>query len=262
MNTQCERGSEQQRLLEAIWSDDPEIVAESGFDVQGIGIYRRNLLANAQRALSINYPTIFVLLDSDVSDYISHQFLKSSPPTQGDWAQWGATLASFIKTTDVGDEYPYLADCAALDWHVHCALHGIDQVFEQSTLQLLGNCEPEHIFIKFNHNVKLLETDYPITDIFQAHHGVDELQRTTAMKNAQAALSSSCIEQTVMIYRPEFQPKVAMLLADEAVFMRCLLSGQSLANALNLVSDSKQFSFENWLIKAIERNLIYYFKEN
>jgi hypothetical protein len=193
---------------------------------------------------------------------MTQQFFKSSPPTQGDWAQWGAALASFIETTDVGYEYPYLADCAALDWHVHCALHGIDQIFEQSSLQLLGNCEPEHIFVKFNHNVKLLETKYPITDIFQAHHDVDEQQRITSMNNAQKALAVAPKEQTVMIYRPEFQPKVTTLMAGEDVFMRCLISGQSLANALNLVSESKHFSFENWLMKAIERNLIYTFKEN
>lgn len=265
MNAQCESESvinQQQRLLEAIWSDDPETIAESGFGVQGIYIYRRNLLANAQRALSTSFPTIFELLDSDVSEHITQQFLKSSPPTQGDWAQWGAMLASFIKTTDVGYEYSYLADCAALDWHVHCALHGIDQTFEQSSLQLLGNCDPEHIIVKFNQNVKLLETRYPITDIFQAHHGVDEQQRKTSMNNAQQALALPPKEQIVMIYRPEFQPKVTTLMPGEDVFMRCLMSGKSLANALNLVSESKHFSFENWLMKALERNLIYYFKEN
>jgi len=257
---QC--ANEQQRLLDAIWSDDPNTQAQSGFDVRGINIYHRNLMANAERALSISFPTLFELLDSDVSEHISHKFLKSSPPEQGDWAQWGEEFSSFIATTDIGDEYSYLSDCAALDWHVHCALHGVDQTFEQSSLQLLGDCEPEHIFITFNQNVKLLKTQYPITDIFYAHHGNDELQQNVYMNNAQQALASTLKEQTVMIYRPEFQPKVITLMAGEDIFMRCLMSGQSLAQSLSAANANKHFSFEKWLVKAIERNLIYYFKEN
>ena len=254
--------NEQQRLLDAIWNDDANVAAQSGFDVQGINIYRRNLMANAKRALSISFPTIFELLDSDVSEQITHQFLKSSPPDQGDWAQWGENFTRFISTTGVGLEYRYLSDCAALDWHVHSALHGVDQTFAQSSLQLLGDCEPEEIFIKFNANLRLLETKYPITDIFHAHHGSDELQRKVAMNDAQQALSSMSEENTVMIYRPEFQPKVTTLRAGEDMFMHCLMSGQSLAQSLNVVKGNKHFSFEKWLVKAIEQNLIYYFTED
>ncbi len=254
--------NEQQCLLTAIWSDDLQFVAESGFDVEGINVYRRNLLANAERALSISFPTLFELLDSDVSKHITHQFLKSSPPNQGNWAQWGEALASFITTTEIGYEYPYLADCTALDWHIHCALHGDDQIFEQSSLQLLGNCEPEHIFVKFNANVKLLGSKYPITDIYNAHHGVDELQRKIAMNSAQQALASPLKEQTVMIYRPEFQPKATTLMVSEDAFMHSFMSGLSLATALNIANEKHHFSFKNWLVKAIERNLIYTFREN
>jgi len=254
--------NEQQCLLNAIWSDDPKVVVQSGFDVNGINIYRRNLLANAKRALSISFPTIFKLLDGDVSEHIAYQFLKTSPPNKGDWAQWGESLPRFIATTDIGSEYPYLADCATLDWHVHCALHGIDQAFQQATLKLLADNEPEHIFVKFNLNVKLIETQYPITDIFYAHHGNDEAQRNISMSNAQQALASTIEVQTVMSYRPEFESKVTTLLAHESIFMRCLMSGQSLAQSLNTIKENKLFSFEIWLIKAIERNLIYYFKED
>jgi hypothetical protein len=257
---QC--ANEQQRLLNAIWCDDPNTLAQSGFDIRGINIYQRNLLANAQRALSISFPTIFKLLDSDVSEQITLQFLKASPPVQGDWAQWGGAFSSFIETTDIGDEYSYLSDCAALDWHVHGAQHGIDQTFELSSLQKLSDFEPEHIFIKFNQNVKLMKTVYPITDIFYAHHGDDEQQRKANMNNAQQALASTLEEQTVMIYRPEFQPKVTTLMAGENIFMHSLMSGLSLAESLSNANGNSHFSFEQWLVKAIERNLIYYFKEN
>jgi hypothetical protein len=253
--------SEQQRLLDAIWHDDYDAESTNSFNIDGINIYRRNLLANAKRALSVSFPTIFELLDSDISEKLTYDFLKLSPPTQGDWAQWGDAFASFIKTTDIDNEYPYLSGSAALDWHVHCASHGIDQTFEQSSLQLLSHCEPEHIFIEFNRNVKLLDSEFPIEAIFHAHHSIDEIQREISMKSAQQALSLESQMKTVMVYRPEFQPKVITLMPGEDVFMHSLMSGQSLAHALNVVNEISDFSFENWLIKAIKLNLLNYFKE-
>ncbi len=253
--------NEQQLLLEVIWQDESSVLDQCGFDAQGINVYRRNLLANAQRALNISFPTVFALLDSDISKSLVYQFLRSSPPNQGDWSLWGDDFSLFLGTTEVGKNYRYIAECAKLDWHVHNALHGQDQTFAQSSLEILSNSEPEHIFIEFNKNVRVLQTQYPLTDIFQAHHHSDELQRQVAMKNAQAVLSGKTVAQVVMVYRPEFQPKVTKLTTSEGIFMTCLLSGESLEQALDAVKNYNDFSFEQWLITAIERNLIYYFKE-
>lgn len=268
--------NEQQQLLEAIWVDDfsivdsptfealilqPSSVSNCSFDPQGIIIYRRNLLATAQQALSISFPTVFALLDSDIAQDIVQQYLRVSPPSQGDWAKWGESFADFIATTEVGNNYPYLSDCATVDWHVHCALHGIDQALDQTSLQLLSDSEPEHIFIEFNQNVKVLKTIYPLTNIFDAHHHSELLQREVAMQRAQQALLTEPKEQVVMIYRPEFQPKVKTLTDSDSAFILNLLSGKSLEYSLESVSSDNTFSFEQWLFIAIELNLIHYFKE-
>lgn len=253
--------NEQHLLLEAIWNDESSVLALCGFNAQGINIYRQSLLANAQRALSISFPTVFELLDSDISESLVYQFLRLSPPNRGDWTQWGENFSHFLSTTEVGAHYPYLADCATLDWYVHCALHGRDQTLISSTLQLFSDSEPEQIFIAFNQNVKVLKTGYPLMDIFQAHHDSDELQRETAMSDAKKALSKISFEQIVMVYRPEFQPKVTTLSASEGKFMLALLAGQSLAQSLDAVKYDNEFSFEQWLFTAIERNLINTIKE-
>jgi hypothetical protein len=253
--------SEQQLLLEVIWHDESSVLDQCGFDAQGINAYRRNLLANAQRALNISFPTVFKLLDSDISESIVYQFLRHSPPNQGDWTQWGDNFAHFLATTKVGENYQYLCECATLDWHVHRALHGRDQSFSQPSLHVLSKSEPEHIFIEFNQNVKVFTSEFPLTDIFQAHHNDDESRREIAMSNAKKSLLGKQVEQVVMVYRPEFQPQVAKLSASEGVFMLSLFSGKSLSDSLDVVKNNNDFSFEQWLITTIERNLIYYFKE-
>jgi len=253
--------NEQKLLLEAIWNDESPVLAQCGFNAQGINIYRRNLLANAQRALNISFPTVFELLDSDMSESLVYQFLRVSPPKLGDWTQWGENFSHFLGSTEVGEGYPYLTDCAQLDWYVHCALHGLDQKLVASTLHLLSKCEPEQLFIAFNQNVKVIKTAYPLSEIFQAHHHYDELQKETAMNDAKKALLNVSFEQIVMVYRPEFQPKVSTLSASEGTFMLALLAGQSLSQSLDAVKLDSEFSFEQWLFTAIERNLINIIKE-
>jgi hypothetical protein len=251
----------QQILLEVIWDDKSSVLEECGFDVKGIHVYRRNLLANAKRALTISFPTVFELLDSDTGEKIVYQYLRSSPPNQGDWAQWGESFSHFLEATEVGGNYPYICDCAALDWHIHCALNGRDQTLMKTSLQLLRESEPERIFIELNQNVHVLKTAFPIEDIFHAHHHEDELQRKVAMDNAKESLSVKRLEQVVMVYRPEFQPKVTTLTLSEGKFMNALLAGKSLEHALNAVNTDNEFSFEQWLVSAIERNIIYNFSE-
>jgi hypothetical protein len=251
----------QQILLEVILNDDSSVLEQCGFDAKGINVYRRNLLANAKRALIISFPTVFELLDSDTGENIIYQFLRSSPPNQGDWAQWGESFPNFLEATEVGRNYPYISDCAALDWHIHCALNGLDQTLIQTSLQLLSESEPDHIFIELNPNVYILKTVFPVENIFHAHHHEEELQRKVAMDKAKESLSVEKFEQVVMVYRPEFQPKVATLTLSEGKFMSVLLAGKSLEQALNAVNNNSDFSFEKWLVTAIQRNLIYKFKE-
>lgn len=245
--------NEQQRLLAAIWDDS---AVEQGFTQEGIAIYRRNLLANARRGLSLSFPTLFELLDSNDSDELVAEFLKSSPPNQGDWGQWGGDLAAFLKTHRLSEEYPYLADCAALDWQVHCGLQGPDWSVDSQSLARLGDTEPEKLHVVLNPNVALLTSDYPIFDIYQAHHLESETEREAAFTKARQLLQAGPETTTTMIYRPEFQPKISQLSDSEALFMQALLADQSLGEALDLVTVCDDFSFEQWLTGAIKNNLI------
>jgi hypothetical protein len=81
------------------------------------------------------------------------------------------------------------------------------------------------------------------------------------MNDAKKALKSNLKEQVVMVYRPEFQPMVTQLTISEGIFTRSLLDGKSLEQAFDAVKTDNEFSFEQWLVTAIKRNLIYYFKE-
>jgi len=248
--------NEQQRLLMLIWSNDATLIAQSGVDSRGLAIYKRNLLANAQRALRITFPTIFALLDSDVSENLVRQFLVLCPPNQGDWGQWGEEFVDFIAVNQLAQDYAYLPDCAQLDWLAHCALHGKDDTLDQHSLQLLANTDPDQLQIMFNNNMSIIESPYPIKDIYDAHHHSEEAQRKLAMQRAQDALATVGNAHHVMLYRPQFEPKIRLLSATDAVFTQLLLEGNTLSSALDALKKAPLFSFEKWLLTAIENNII------
>ena len=170
-------------------------------------------------------------------------------------------FSDFISGSEIALHYAYIPDCAKLDWYIHKALQGKDQTLEQTSLQVLGDTEPENIVIKFNPNVRFIKTKFPISDIFHAHHHRDLSQRTIAMEQAKIALSTINEEHVVMVYRPEYQPEVITLTQSEAEFMLCLNTGKSLSESLDAVNHHSDFSFEKWLVNAITQNLIYQFKE-
>lgn len=245
--------NEQQRLLAAIWQS-PSV--EHCFDERGIAIYRRNLLANARRALAVSFPTIFELLSEDDGTELVNDFLRYSPPNQGDWSVWGNDFPHFIADHQLSESFVYLADCAALDWLVHKALHGKDDTLVQKSLNLLGEQDPARLRLVMNSNVAFITSPFPIADIYVAHHAENERERATALKSAKRSLSHSLRERAVLVYRPEYQPQVTILNESQELFINALLANESLEIALESVSQFCDFSFEQWLINAIENNLI------
>lgn len=244
--------NEQQQLLSAIWDNS---AIEHGFSEEGVAIYHRNLLANAKRGLAVSFPTLFELLDGGDSDELVAEFLRYSPPNQGDWGQWGGELAGFLESHRFSEDFPYLADCAALDWAVHQALHGADVSVESASLARLGDTEPSQLTVEFNPNVSLLSSEFPIVDIYNAHHLEDESSRSVAFGRAKERLQQSQVNVCI-VYRLELQPKVMTLNDGEMTFVTALLRHQTLEEALDLVADAQEFSFENWLLWAIENNVI------
>lgn len=251
----------QQQLLALIWGDDATLLENKALEIPGLTIYKRNLIANAQLALAVTFPTIFTLLDNDVTEDLVKGFLRFCPPAQGDWSQWGERFSEYLSAMEISSKYPYLPDCALLDWKVHCALHGKDELLDQSSLRLLGEIDPENITIGFNSNCSLINTAYPITEIYHAHHHSDKQQRDKSMEQAKKMLMAPPKARVVMVYRPEFQPKVIELTQSESEFMLCAITGQSLSQSIDAVSQHRDFSFEQWLLIAIEQNLINHFNE-
>ncbi|WP_281648490.1 DNA-binding domain-containing protein [Parendozoicomonas sp. Alg238-R29] len=236
-------------LMDAIASQE----SHSDFDRGGLEIYQRNLLANAARSLSLSYPTVEQLVGEDSFKILSRDFIAVTSPTQGDWAEWGESFPRWLADHSIADMYPYIPDCAALDWQHHqCERAGNTQINTES-FQLLAEEEAENGLLLNNSTLKTVTSEYPIFDIWMAHHGVEDLKQKH-LAQAKEKLDNKT-GQTVLIWRKQWKVHIKRVLAPEKEWVNLIRNRTPLGLALETIQN-EPFAFESWLPEAISEHLI------
>ena len=175
---------------------------------------------------------------------LARDLWAADPPARGDVAEWGAALPAFIEAqTDLAD-WPWLADAARLDRARHDAERAADAEFDAASLALLAEADPAALVLEPMPGLAVLQSDWPIATLYAAHHddGPDPFAPV------RAALAERRGE-AVCVARAGWRVQVHRLSTDEAIFMRALLDGASLAEAL--ACPGPDFDFAAWLARAI-----------
>lgn len=237
----------QNALMSAIYGQtEPQ-----SFDPQGLAVYRSGLAANAKRALQVSFPTVERLVGNDCFTLLATHFLQVQPLKTGDWGEWGHQLPAWIAANTDFDEYPYLSDCAQLDWLCHQSERAADVMADTASLSLLGEQDPYQLTIQLCSGTALLPSSHPVVDIWNAHHAANHQELLT-----QAAQSIANQQpQIALIFRPEWKAQVSLLNASELLWLQHMLAGHSIGSALDGVSHT-DFSFEAWLPQALQTGLL------
>lgn len=244
--------NEQQQLVSAIFNKAIEPNALSDFDSRGLGVYQRNLKANAMNALQISFPTVIKLIGDDVFSYAVEQLLKQDPPTAGDWGLWGENFPELLRNLTALQDFTYVSDVARLDFSMHMLGREKDVELDMNSISLLGDCELDQLRVVLNPSIQLFDSEFPIIDIYCANHSQVEQYLYQAKHKLVAGIG-----QTALLYRPEFKPLVRTVDSSEHTWLRLTQQGISIGSALDNLQDSKyEFSLEAWLPLAINQNLI------
>lgn len=247
--------NEQQQLVSAIFNKVIEPNALSDFDSRGLGVYQRNLKANAMNALQISFPTVIKLIGDEVFSYAVEQLLKQDPPTAGDWGLWGENFPELLRDLTALQDFTYVADVARLDFSIHMLGREKDVELDINSISLLGDCELDQLRVVLNPSIQLFDSEFPIIDIYSANHGLVS-QVEQYLNQAKHKLVAG-VGQTALLYRPEFKPLVRTVDNNELTWLKLMQQGISIGSALDNLLDSKyEFSLEAWLPLAIKQNLI------
>lgn len=246
--------SKQQNSLLAAIADRSH---QATFNQAGLAAYRRNLQANAARALSISFPVTYELLGEELFQSLVSEFLAVSLPEIGDWAEWGSKFPDWLNSHKTCEEIPYISDCAKLDWLHHQAERAEDYNFEPESYQQLADQNAAAGTLIVNPTSQVFTSDYPVVDIWLAHN-LPEKDRAEFMASAREKLAEQK-GQTVLLWRQHWQVQVRAIHAEECHWLEYLSAGFSLEKSLNQLEEdfsAPGFAFDQWLPGAIESHLV------
>ena len=245
----------QRELIDAIFTPQATDTAcagarQSGIRWQaGLAAYRGNGRAHACNALRVQFPTVLAMLGAETFDALCASYWRACPPRRGDLAWVGEELPAFIETLETLAEWPWLADCARLDWAVWQIAAAAPAKFSEDDLRRLVDGNPDTLSLRLSSSARRLLSAWPIHALYEAHHVThpdwDAVNRAIAQKCA----------QTAWIWRPHGDlaapPAVELLDAATDRWVAALDAGHTLDIALDAAGE--EFDFAAWLEQAIRQ---------
>jgi hypothetical protein len=209
----------------------------------GVQIYRSNAHALAERALGAAFPTLQALLGTDDFRQMAGEFWRAQPPQRGDIGVWGDALPQWLRAHPGLASWPYLGDCAQLDWLCHDCERAADANLDAASLALFDSHEPTRLTLVMRPGTAVLDSRWPVASLYAAHQA-----DATGFDSARDAIAAQRGE-TILVARRGWRAVVHTIDVPTCVWTRDLLGGASLGEAL--ARAGPDFDFTAWLTRAL-----------
>jgi hypothetical protein len=241
----------QQMLVRALWRDGGDAALQGwvrpcsrATAARGLGAYRGNAGALAERALANAFPTVAALVGEESFAALARHLWHEHPPERGDVGTWGEALPAFIAASAQLADEPYLADSARLDWAVHAATRAADvEQPDAIALDALAATDPARLRLRLAPGAAVVASRYPIVAIWRAHHA------GAPMLDVRAAFDAARADHAFVWRDRDLRVQVETLDAAAAAFTAALIAPRPLAAALDAAGDA--FAFDHWLVRAL-----------
>ena len=223
----------------------------SGVPERALKIYQQNLQMTAARSLSISYPVLQQMVGEQAMFILAQRLLAWEKPATGDWADWGSQLGQVIESSELAGEHPYLADIARLEWALQVVGRSTVNAFDRASLQLLTEVDPEHLTIKLQPSLTVLESPFPVQPMWQLHrdsHGQHDLS-----EGLEIIMQHRANTHFAVVYQQHNKPKADVVDQQQYAWLQGVQHGMHLAALLDTYPG---IDFAQWLSQAIERQWI------
>ncbi|MFY8105473.1 MAG: putative DNA-binding domain-containing protein [Elstera sp.] len=191
-------------------------------------IYRNNVRLSLTAALAANFPVTLALVGESYFDQAARQFLRSHLPTRPDMACYGEAFPAFLASAPGMADYPYVPEVARLERAMIEAL--LAAPAETLTAAAFAAVPPDGFAdLRFtaHPSTRLVQSVFAIGDLWQAHQQPAPDLSTIAINAF----------QTLALCRPHTRVEWRLLTAEDARFLCALLSGASIADAVERLPD-------------------------
>ena len=246
MNAEAQRQRQLVALLLAERADTATLATRESASraLRGLQAYRANADASAARALGTAFPTVQALVGVEDFAHLAHEFWRFDPPTRGDLGDWGDAFASWLAEHAGLSQWPYLGDCARLDWAMHCCERAADATLDADSIARLGDTDPAQLRLRLAPGLAVLSSRYPIAMILDAHRSGDD----AAFDAVRDALNAERGE-AVLVSRDGWRAVATPIDTATLEWTRRVQGGVDLASAMQH-ADS-HFDFTAWLASAL-----------
>jgi uncharacterized protein len=199
------------------------LAGDAGLVERRMAIYRANMVAAADKALSSAYPVIRQVVGEEFFHGLAREYQRGTPSTSGDLTDFGATLAAFVATFEHTQSLPYLPDLARLEWAVHRASGAADAPdWDAAALGAVEPAQQAAIRFAWSPGLAVIESLHPIVRIWTIHQPGYDGEFSVAWDRADTAL----------VARDGFAVAVTECAAADATFIRASLAGAPLGDAV------------------------------
>ncbi len=231
----------QRALLDALLQPHPP-TDSTQWDATGIGIYRANAHAHAERGLADAYPVVRALLGDEAFHALARALWHHHPPSRGDLGEWGEALAALIATEPDLAALPYLGDVARTEWALHQAARAAEVPVDSASFARLQDHDPDDLRARLVAGSWVLESHWPVLSIIDAHlHGepgfdvvAQRLRETTP--------------EAVRVWRQGGRVRAGAIDSATAHFEALLLAGHGLGHALL----RSPVDIQAWLTESVQ----------
>jgi hypothetical protein len=226
--------------------------------------YRRHASATACAVLHQTFPTIGAMLGEEALDALAIALWQAHPPLGGDLADWGGALPALLADRPELAPWPWLADCARLDWARHRCERAADQVADTASLARLGDTPPEHLRLVLQDHVTVLRSPWPLTTLWAAHAGLDDAAQQAALAQAREAATTPGEPGHTVVWRQPWRAEVMALDQAEGLWMAALATSSASApkakpSLAELLNDAHPaLDLGTWLARALGHGWIRY----
>lgn len=149
-------------------------------------IYRNNITGARVRALGAIYPVCREIVGEDCFRGMARSFAWQTPDRSEDLNVYGEAFAAFlaerVRTHEAFSSLPYLPELARLEWYWHAAYYAPDDVpFPATGLASLTPDDIERIRFPLSASLGLMETGFPVFEIWRRHREKDEVSGVEAL---------------------------------------------------------------------------------
>lgn len=198
---------------------------------QSLAIYRNSFRAALLNAMREVYEVCVKLVGDEFFNAMAMDYIKQTPSYSENIGHYGEEFSAFIANFPHTKDLPYLSDVAHLEWAWYQALHAENvRPFNSAGLAALSEEAHEHIVFTLPPSMTLLESDYPIHEIWR-------LNQMTVESNDTVDLGQGGVK--LAVWRHEMDMRMDVLAENEWVLLQAIAHGVSMGELDGVLGEAE-----------------------